>query len=434
MRIAFYTLGCKVNQAETGALERLAEGRGHELVAWTAEADAYVVNTCTVTAVSDKKSRQAIRGVRRAWPGALVAVCGCLGQTSPAALAALGADLVCGVTDREAMLTRLEELRGHRAAESPLVATRALDRAAFEPLPAGSVAGRARALLKVQDGCDNRCTYCVIPVARGPARSLPLDAARAEAARLAGEGYREIVITGIEISAYGRDLPDAPDLAALAETVCRAAPDTRVRLGSLEPRAVTEDFVARLSVLPNLCPPFHVALQSGCDDTLRRMGRRYDTALYARSLALLRAAFPDCALAADLILGFPGEREEDFENTLSFVKECRFTDMHIFPYSKRLGTPAADFPDQVPRAVKQARAARARALADEMTRAYDRALVGQTLDVLFEEQTPGGPRGHGQNYRPVTCPRADGQTLRGQIRPVVVTGVTKDGLLGRLEA
>jgi len=292
------------------------------------------------------------------------------------------------------------------------------------------VGGRTRALLKVQDGCDNRCAYCVIPQVRGPARSLPRAEAAAEAARLAAEGYREIVLTGIEISSYGRDLPEHEDLAALVETVCRAAPGVRIRLGSLEPRVATEDFMTRLKVCLNLCPHFHLSLQSGCDGTLKRMERRYDTVRFARSLDLLRQAFPDCAVTTDLIVGFPGETEAEFAQTLSFAETCAFAGMHIFPYSRRAGTLADNMPGQITRAVKRDRAAQAAMLAGKMARAYGLSCVGRVFQVLFEEEDAVGARGHAENYRPVCCPGAG--ALRGQIRSVLITGIQGKDLTGTL--
>ncbi|MDR1158086.1 MAG: tRNA (N(6)-L-threonylcarbamoyladenosine(37)-C(2))-methylthiotransferase MtaB [Oscillospiraceae bacterium] len=427
MKVALYTLGCKVNQWETGALAQLLRARGHGVVPWEAPADAYVINTCTVTAVSDQKSRRMIRRTRREHPGALLCVCGCLPQSDPeATLAIADIDLLTGAGDRAGFVDRLEALHIHR------IQTVAVDNAArrtqYEQLP-GGVGGRTRALLKVQDGCDNRCTYCVIPSVRGPARSLPLEAAAAEAARLAGEGYRELVITGIEISSYGRDLPAGAGLAPLTEAICRAAPALRVRLGSLEPRTLDAETAARLAALPNLCPHFHVALQSGCDETLRRMGRRYDTAHYTGALARLRAALPGCAVTTDLIVGFPGETEAEFAGTLSFVEARAFSGMHIFPYSRRPGTPAADMPGQVPRAEKRRRAAVAGRLAARMGDAYRAGCVGRTVQVLFETEMDGVCTGHAENYQPVRCAAAG---LRGQLRPALVTSVSDGALVGQL--
>ena len=431
MRVAFRTLGCKVNQFETGALERLFFARGHEITSWDDEADAYVINTCTVTAVSDGKSRQAIRGVKRIHPDAVTAVCGCLGQNDPEALLAVGADLVVGTGDRLGFVARVEETV--RSGGRMVAVTDAAEHKDYETLPAGGVAGRTRALLKAQDGCDNYCTYCIIPHVRGPVRSLPVCDAGAEAARLEAEGFKEIVLTGIELSSYGRDLPGETGLAELIEAICRAAPGTRIRLGSLEPRVVTGLLAMRLAALPNLCPHFHLSLQSGCDQTLARMGRKYNTTKYSEALHTLRQVFPGCAVTTDLIVGFPGETEAEFERTIGYVETCSFAAMHVFPYSRRAGTPAASFSGQIAQEVKRDRAARAAMLAGEMTQAYAQSCVGRVVQVLFEEQATDGARGHAENYRPVVCPDANGSVLRGQVCPVRITGVRKGTLIGRPE-
>ena len=339
MKIAICTLGCKVNQYETQAMERELTARGHALVPFEGPADAYVVNTCTVTAVSDKKSRQMLRRARKQSPDAVVAVCGCYAQTHPEEVRALDVDLIAGTGDRMAFLDLLEHAVRER--EPVVRLDEAMRRRSFEILPAGGLSARTRAMLKVEDGCTNFCSYCIIPYARGPVRSLPLAEAEAEARRLAEEGYREIVLTGIEISSWGRDLPGKPPLMDLVEAVCRAAEGVRVRLGSLEPRTVTEDFCRRGSVLPNLCPHFHLSMQSGCDATLARMNRKYDTKRYKKSVDLLNGFFDRPAVTTDWIVGFPGETEEEFSATLAFVRTCGFAAMHVFPYSIRPGTPAA---------------------------------------------------------------------------------------------
>ena len=429
MRIAIHTLGCKVNQVETAALEAELCRRGHVLVPFEEAADAYIVNTCTVTAVSDKKSRQLIRQAQRRAPEAVVAVCGCYAQTAPEAVEALGVDLVAGTAGRMAFLDDLEALLSARTGATRVTVDDSMTRRSFELLPAGGLEGRTRAMLKVEDGCVNFCAYCVIPYARGPVRSLPLKDAAAEAARLAGEDYRELVLTGIELSSWGRDLPGRPELAGLVEAVCRAAPGCRVRLGSLEPRTVTEDFCRRCAALPNLCPHFHLSLQSGCDATLKRMNRKYNTARYLQSAALLRAHFPRPGITADLIVGFPGETEAEFAATLAFLRRCGFSALHIFPYSRRFGTPAAEMPDQVPRQEKENRARRAAALARHLEETYLDSWVGETLPVLFEEEKGGLWRGHAPNYTEV---RAPGRDLHNRVLPVEITGVAGTALTGRL--
>ena len=422
MKVAIYTLGCKVNQYETQAMEQELRRRGHELVPFEGQADAYVVNTCSVTAVSDKKSRQMIARARKTCPEAVVAVCGCYAQTHPADVRKLGVDLLAGSGDRKGFLDLLERAVEERR---PLEALdRAFDRRLFERLPAGGLEGRTRAMLKVEDGCVNFCSYCIIPYARGPVRSLSLTDAAEEAARLAAEGYREIVLTGIEISSWGQDLKDGRSLIDLVEAVCAAGPELRVRLGSLEPRTVTAEFCRRAAALSNLCPHFHLSLQSGCDATLRRMNRKYDTLRFAQSVDLLRQYFSHPAITTDLITGFPGETEEEFSQTLNFIRQCAFAAMHIFPYSIRPGTPAAKLP-QVSKAVKEARARQAAAAAAEMRDAYLQACVGQTYPVLFEQEKAGRFSGHAPNYAEVLTDSAD---LRNQVRPVRITG-TEAGVL-----
>lgn len=427
MRISIYTLGCKVNQYETQAMERALLARGHTLVPFGAPCDAAVVNTCTVTAVSDHKGRQAIRRAVRS--GAVVAVCGCYAQTAPDAVQALGVDLVSGTGDHLAFLDQLEALVRRRQPEPVVQVDQALKRRAFEVLPAGGLEGRTRAMLKIEDGCVNFCSYCIIPYARGPIRSLPLPRAALEAARLAEEGYREIVLTGIEISSWGQDLRDGSGLIDLVEAVCAAAPGLRVRLGSLEPRTVTREFCRRAAALPNLCPHFHLSLQSGCDSVLGRMNRKYTTARYDESVQLLRRFFDEPGVTTDLIVGFPGETEAEFEATLAFVERCAFSAMHIFPYSRRSGTPAAALPDQVPNAVKEDRARRAAGLAGRMEQAFLARQVGKTLPVLFEEERNGLWRGHTPSYLEVRVP---GAGLHNVLAPVTITAVQGGALLGVL--
>ena len=428
MKIAIYTLGCKVNQYETQAMERELLRRGHTLAGFDGPADAYIVNTCTVTAVSDKKCRNIIRRARHSAPTAVVAVCGCYAQTDPGAVAALGVDLVSGSAGRMEFLDRLEGLLQSR--EGPVVEVdKALSRRDFERLSAGRAAGRTRAMLKVEDGCVKFCAYCIIPYARGPVRSLPLDEAAEQARRLAEEGYREVVLTGIEISSWGRDLKTGQTLADLIEAVCAAAAGLRVRLGSLEPRTVTEDFCRRCAALPNLCPHFHLSLQSGCDDTLKRMNRKYSTARYFESVELLREYFGDPGITADLIVGFPGETEAEFTRTLAFAERCSFSAMHVFPYSRRPGTPAAAMPDQVPKGEKEERARRAIALAARMERRWLEGQVGRTLPVLFEEEKDGRWQGHAPNYALV---RAKGEALHNRLLDVEIAGAEGEALTGVL--
>ena len=426
MRVAIYTLGCKVNQYETQAMEQELQRRGHTLVDFESPADAYIINTCSVTAVSDKKSRQMIRRAKSRNPQAVVAACGCYVQTHTPEAQELGIDLIGGTGDRMEFLTLLEQAaEDHR---SRVAVDEALRRRTFEVLPAGGMAARTRAMLKVEDGCVNFCTYCIIPYARGRIRSLPIPTAAEQTRQLAAEGYREIVVTGIEISSWGQDLKNGETLIDLLEAVCAAAPDVRIRLGSLEPRTITEDFCRRAAALPNLCPQFHLSLQSGCDDTLRRMNRKYDTARYVQSVALLNQYFAHPAVTTDLITGFPEETEEEFSQTLDFLRRCGFAQMHIFPYSIRPGTPAAQM-RQVPKAVKEERAHRAAEAAAELHRKYLADCVGAVYPVLFEQPRDGRYVGHAPNYMEVL---AEGADLHNQIRNVKITGSDGESLLGEI--
>ena len=429
MKIAFYTLGCKVNQYETQALEQLVTQRGHSLVPFEEAADAYVINTCTVTAVSDKKSRQVIRRARKAAPDAVIAVCGCYPQTHPDDVEKLGVDLISGTGDRTGFVDLLEREWSDR---QPITALDdAFSRRTFEPLPAGGLEGRTRAMLKMEDGCVNFCSYCIIPYARGRVRSLPLDDCVRQARELEAAGYREIVLTGIEISSWGQDLEGKPELIEAIEAICQGlSPDTRVRLGSLEPRTITPDFCRRAAALPNLCPHFHLSMQSGCDTVLARMNRKYDSNRYYESVKFLHEVYDRPAVTTDLIVGFPGETEEEFQQTLDFIQKCAFSAMHIFPYSKRPGTPAAKLPGQVLNAVKEERAHRAAQIARTMQDAYLDRWVGETVPVLFEEEREGLWRGHTTRYCEVTVQSP--QPLHNQLRQVRLTGRDGGALQGVL--
>ena len=333
MKIAFYTLGCKTNQYETQAMERLLCEQGHEICSFEDDCDCYIVNTCSVTAVADKKNRAIIRRCRREHPQAILGVCGCYSQHAAQAVRELEVDVVGGSGGRQQFLEDLLAAAQSRTYQEHL--DNALRRREFEVLPAGGLQERTRAMLKVQDGCTNFCTYCIIPYTRGPIRSAPLETAVAQAKQLEQAGYREIVVTGIEIAGWGKDLPGKPPVWLLIAEICKAVPHLRIRLGSLEPRILTEEFAAALSGFQNLCPQFHLSMQSGCDTVLARMKRKYTTEEYMESLERLRNAFPGCAITTDMIVGFPSETEEEFEKSLSFIRQCRFADMHIFPYSRR---------------------------------------------------------------------------------------------------
>ena len=427
MKYAFYTLGCKVNQYETQAMQQLLLARGDTLGEFDGVCDCYIINTCTVTAVSDKKSRNAIRRARKLNPNAVIGVCGCYAQTAPEEIRKLDVDVLIGTDGRAEFLDKLaaaaaEKLRWEHVEDAGLPR-------AFEQLPSGGLAERTRALLKVEDGCNNFCTYCIIPYARGRVRSLPLENAVAEARKLAAEGYREIVVNGIEISSWGWEWHDGSCLRQLLAALCAAVPSVRIRLGSLEPRTIDEEFCKTLSGFENLCPQFHLSLQSGSDSVLRRMHRKYDSARYLQSVELLHRYFPGCAVTTDLIVGFPGETEEEFEASLALIRRCALSKVHIFPYSRREGTPAAKMPDQVPKAVKEARASRAAAVAAELEDAFHTSLIGTEQPVLFEQPENGFYAGHAPNYAKVYA--APGE-LHNAVRRVRITELCRDGVFGVL--
>ena len=426
MKIGFYTLGCKVNQYETQAMEQLLVAKGHEVGSFQDACDGYIINTCSVTAVADKKNRAVIRRCRRENPNGVIGVCGCYPQHAAKALEGLGVDVIGGSARREEFLEQM--LTAMTAGKPESTLDEALRRRTFEVLPAGGLSGRTRAMLKVQDGCVNFCTYCIIPYTRGPVRSAPLELALQQAQDLQKQGYRELVITGIEIASWGADLPGKPKLSLLIREICTKFPDMRVRLGSLEPRIITEEFCKELAALPNLCPQFHLSMQSGCDTVLARMGRKYNTARYLESVQLLKATFPGCAITTDMIVAFPGETEEEFEESLRFIRKCAFADMHIFPYSRRPGTPADKMAGQHSNATKEDRSRRAIQVAEEMSRQYRESLVGTTQQVLLEEADGAYDTGHAPNYMKVYVPGAD---LHNQIKTVKIIGLFRDGLLGQ---
>ena len=427
MKYLIATLGCKVNQYETQAMEERLQRDGHIPVTPGETADAVIVNTCAVTAESGRKSRQMIRRLHEENPGAVVAVCGCYAQLSPEENAEIGAQVIFGSGDRMAFVEAVE--RAVETGEAERRIDRPFTRKQIELLPAGAVSGRTRAMLKIQDGCRNFCTYCIIPYVRGSLRSMPIEAAVSETRRLREEGFREMVLTGIEVASYGLDLPRHPTLTDLVEAVAAEAGNMRLRLGSLEPTVITESFCRRLAASGKLCRHFHLSLQSGCDRTLKAMNRKYDTAFFYRTVELLREYFPGCALTGDLIAGFPGETEEDHRETLEFIRRCAFAELHVFPYSRRPGTPADKLPDQLTQAVKSRRAHEAKAVSEKTGQAFLEASVGQTLPVLFESSEGVGSLGHSDTYLYVRVPE---QGLRGELRDVRILSVEDGILLGEL--
>lgn len=426
MRAAFYTLGCKVNQYESQAMEELFRRRGYEIVPPSQEAELYIVNSCTVTSSGDKKTRQIVRRLRREHPLAVVALTGCLPQTDPRAAEELPeADLVLGTRERRTVVEAVEEYLARRQRLVRVLPHEAGE--PFEPLEALGDDGHTRAFLKIQDGCTQFCAYCIIPFARGPLRSRELAALREEVAGLAAAGYREVVLTGINLSLYGRELglrlPDAVEVAASVPGI------DRVRIGSLEPELLTDEDIARLAAVPQLCGQFHLSLQSGCDTTLARMNRHYTAARYREIAGALREKFPGCAITTDVITGFPGETPEEFAETCRFVREMGFAMVHIFPYSERRGTAAASMPDAVPMEERRRRAAALAEITAGSAQDFYQAQVGTVQMLLVEKKRePDWVRGYTPNYTPVRVRCTDDR--RGELLPVRITEAGPEGCTG----
>ena len=427
MKYIISTLGCKVNQYETQAMETVLCAHGHRPAEPGEIADAVIVNTCAVTAESGRKSRQVIRRLRDDNPGAVVAVCGCYSQIDPEESKELGAKVIFGASDRMEFVEAVE--KAVESGECTRNIDKPFERRVLEKLPAGAVNGRTRAMLKIQDGCVNFCTYCIIPYTRGRLRSLPIEDAVKETIRIRDEGYKELVLTGIEVASYGVDLPGKPGLADVICAVAEVSGDMRIRLGSLEPTVITEQFCRKTAESGKLCRHFHLSLQSGCNRTLKNMNRKYDTAGFYNAVELLRKYFPGCALTCDLITGFPGETDADQADTLEFIKRCRFSDMHIFPYSRRPGTPADKMPNQCQNSLKAARAHEAQAVAKQMHLEFMNSCLNEVLPVLFEHQEGEYYVGHSDSY--VLC-KAKGENLRGKILNVKINSIEDNMLSGEI--
>jgi len=393
-RIAFHTLGCKVNQYDTEAMLELFEKAGYVPVSMNEEADVYLINTCTVTGTGDQKSMKLIRRLHREHPSSSIIVAGCLAQRDAKRVSVEGVKLIIGVQNRAQVVELFEKSKGM---DAPLDATQPLKGAHFEHLSVSRHEGKTRATMKIQEGCDRFCAYCIIPFVRGPVRSMPLADVRKEAERLRDAGYREIVVTGIHLGSYGRE--SGEKLIDAIEAVCKTQGVDRVRLGSLEPVTVTEEFAEKLASLGKVCPQFHLSLQSGSGTVLSRMKRRYTPDQYLEACRILRKAMPGCAITTDIIAGFPGETEEEFQETCRFVEEVRFARIHVFPYSRRSGTVADRLPGQVPEEIKKIRTAKLIEIGNRLEEEYVKQLKGKWETVLFETALEDGQsEGYTKSY------------------------------------
>ena len=428
MNVKFITLGCKVNQVESEAMREALLAGGFQEAAEGQTADVVVVNSCTVTAVSDQKARQALRREKKRNPGAVAVLTGCWPQAFPQeAEDFLEADIVLGTTRRAALLPKILEYLSTKQRIVDIAPHEKGEK--FEKLTISAMHGRTRAFLKIEDGCDRFCSYCIIPYARGRVRSKPLEDIKAEAALLGDHGYREVVLTGINLPAYGKDL--GLHLCDAVEAACAAPGIARVRLGSLEPEQLTPEVIARMAKQEKLCPQFHLSLQSGCDATLKRMNRHYTTAEYRQIVHNLRQAFPNCAITTDIMVGFAGETEEEFSASLAFAKEIAFAKVHVFAYSRRPGTRAYDMPGQVANKVKEDRSRQMIAATLATQRDFFAAQVGRVEEVLFEQEREKNVyEGYTRNYTPVRA--ASAVPLQGLVLPVELTQALEDCCLGKL--
>lgn len=432
-KIAFYTLGCKVNQADTASMENLFLRSGHQLVSFDGEADVYIINTCVVTNTGQRKSRQTIHRAIRKNPNALIVVTGCYPQTAAEEVKAIaGVDMIIGNQDRAQIVQLVEERLAHRQTDTLDAVHKLTASTAFEEMAAGDITDKTRAFLKIQEGCNQFCTYCIIPYARGPLRSRSLESIRTETQRLISAGFKEIVLIGIHLGCYGKENPDGPTLYDAVKTVLEVPGVQRLRLGSLESVEVEPRLLTLMQEDARFCRHLHLPLQSGCDKTLQAMHRPYTTAKFKTLLADIKTRVPDIAITTDVIVGFPGETEADFETTCKFAESCGFSKMHIFPFSARKGTPAEKFAGAVTEAVKKERADILGRIDETMHKTFLQAMVGQTAEVLFEQ--PAGEdyfEGLTSNYQRVFV-KSGGRNLGGEILPVKITAFDGEKLLGEI--
>lgn len=432
-KIAFYTLGCKVNQADTASMENLFLRSGHQLVSFDGEADVYIINTCVVTNTGQRKSRQTIHRAIRKNPNALIVVTGCYPQTAAEEVKTIaGVDMIIGNQDRAQIVQLVEERLAHRQTDTLDAVHKLTASTAFEEMAAGDITDKTRAFLKIQEGCNQFCTYCIIPYARGPLRSRSLESIRTETQRLISAGFKEIVLIGIHLGCYGKENPNGPTLYDAVKTVLEVPGVQRLRLGSLESVEVEPRLLTLMQEDARFCRHLHLPLQSGCDKTLQAMHRPYTTAKFKTLLADIKTKVPDIAITTDVIVGFPGETEADFETTCKFAESCGFSKMHIFPFSARKGTPAEKFAGAVTEAVKKERADILGRIDETMHKAFLQAMVGQTAEVLFEQ--PAGEdyfEGLTGNYQRVFV-KSGGRNLSGEILPVKITAFDGEKLLGEI--
>lgn len=428
--VAFYTLGCKVNQYETEAMGEIFEKAGYSVVDSEDRADVYVINTCTVTNLGDRKSRQFIRRAKRINPDAIIAVVGCYSQTAPDEVLSIeGVNIILGTNDRNKILEYVEKVQDEEKINAVQDIMKIRE---FENLSITEIKGKTRAYLKIQEGCNQYCTYCIIPYARGPIRSRQREDIISEVKRLAENGFKEIVLTGIHVASYGKDL-DNTTLLDVIDSIHSVEGIKRIRLSSIEPTIMTEEFIKRLIQYDKVCPHFHLSLQSGCTTTLQRMNRKYTTQEYSLIVDRIRKYIPRVSITTDIMVGFPGETDEEFKCTLDFVKKIQFSQIHVFKYSPRKGTPAADFSEQVPSMVKNNRSEELIKVAHESMISYHKQFLNEVKEVLFETEAQQSTKtfeGLTDNYIRVLC--SSDKDLKGDLVKVRLTELKDDSIVGEL--
>ncbi len=429
--VSFLTLGCKVNQYDSDAMRTIFLQQGYKAVKEEEEADVYVINTCSVTSIGDRKSRQMVRKIRRKHPQAVIAVAGCYAQIAPEIFEAMGdIDVIVGAQNRSKIVEYVEQAQKKEKTINAVKDIMSVTE--FENLYVDAEGEtKTRAFIKVQEGCDNYCTFCIIPFARGKLKSRKQKDAVEEIRRLVLKGYREIVLTGIHLGNYGRDLHDGTSLATLVEELLRIPNLLRIRMGSIESVELSDDLINLIKDEPRVCRHLHLPIQSGSDAVLRRMNRHYRLPEYKKLISELREKIPGLALTTDLIVGFPGETEENFMETLETLRELRFSAIHVFPYSQRTGTPAAVFPNQVPGDIKKDRVHRVQELEKEISKEYRKTFLQKTVHVLIEEEKNGYFEGLSDEYIRVSI--TDKNVEKGRLYSVYVENLTEDGLIGRVQ-
>ena len=429
MKVAFYTLGCKVNQYETEAMEEMFKKRGYEIVSFEDKADIYIINTCTVTNLGDRKSRQFIRRAKKLNEDSIVAAVGCYSQIAPDEVEKIeGVDVIIGNTDKDKIVDICEEAREKK--EKINVVKNIKYHKEFDNLSIEKIESRTRAYMKIQDGCNQFCSYCIIPYARGPIRSRRLEDILVEAERLAKAHFKEIILTGIHVASYGKDLKNI-NLLDVIENISKIEGIERIRLSSIEPTFIDKEFMEKVKANKKFCDHFHLSLQSGSNSVLKRMNRKYTTEEYKHIVELIRSYMPAAGITTDIIVGFPGETEEEFQETYDFVKTIGFSRIHVFKYSPRKGTPASQMDNQIHGSIKQARSEELIKLGNQLANSFMESFLGKTMEVLFEEEKDGYFEGYTTNYLRVKVKTS--KDLQGKILPVKIIDKKEDILVGKIE-